>query len=71
MTLEHAVFYKLENVALNGCTCLQLSKCIDFLFSLNLRMHVWNSVSRGTFNRDRESCRTLAENILKAYNSKV
>jgi hypothetical protein len=25
----------------------------------------------GTFNRDRESCRALAENILKAYNSKV
>jgi len=25
----------------------------------------------GTFNRDRESCRVLAENILKAYNSKV
>jgi hypothetical protein len=49
MKLEHAVFYKLANVALNGCTCLQLSKSIDFLFSLNLRMHVWNSVSRGTF----------------------
>lgn len=25
----------------------------------------------GTFNRDRESCRALAENILKVYNSKV
>ncbi len=25
----------------------------------------------GTFNRDRDSCRVLAENILKAYNSKV
>ena len=25
----------------------------------------------GTFNRDRESCRVLAENILKAYNRNV
>jgi hypothetical protein len=25
----------------------------------------------GTFNRDRDSCRVLAENILKAYNAKV
>jgi hypothetical protein len=25
----------------------------------------------GTFNRDRDSCRVLAENILRAYSSKV
>lgn len=49
MTLEESVFYEFENVELSGCTCLQLNKCIDPLFSLNLRMHVWNSVFRGAF----------------------